>query len=102
MAYTGVDTNDGEVGIQLSTISTRFMSDSHLMAVDDYNGVDQQHDDLDSIADVGASMTIRNVASTPMTIRSHRHRHGDQQLDLQPGTYTLSETNPPAGYTKAD
>ena len=25
-----------------------------------------------------------------------------QQLDLQPGTYTLSETNPPAGYTKAD
>lgn len=46
----------------------------------------------------GRTLDGKSVNSITWTTKQGQ----SQQLDLQPGTYTLSETNPPAGYTKAD
>lgn len=46
----------------------------------------------------GRTLDGKSVNSITWTTKQEQ----SQQLDLQPGTYTLSETNPPAGYTKAD
>lgn len=60
-------------------------------------------DGITNIAGATMSVTGRTLDGKSVNSITWTTKQGQsQQLDLQPGTYTLSETNPPAGYTKAD
>lgn len=60
-------------------------------------------DGITNIAGASMSVTGRTLDGKSVNAITWTTKQGQsQQLDLQPGTYTLSETNPPAGYTKAD
>lgn len=60
-------------------------------------------DGITNIAGASMSVTGRTLDGKSVNSITWTTKQGQsQQLDLQPGTYTLSETNPPAGYTKAD
>lgn len=60
-------------------------------------------DGITNIAGATMSVTGRTLDGKSVNSITWITKQGQsQQLDLQPGTYTLSETNPPAGYTKAD
>lgn len=60
-------------------------------------------DGITNIAGATMSVTGRTLDGKSVNSITWTTKQGQsQQLDLQPGIYTLSETNPPAGYTKAD
>lgn len=107
-----VDTGtDGElqVWIQQSDGSYVAADDSLITMVDAYQphrvaiAKNSLTDGITNIAGATMSVTGRTLDGKSVNSITWTTKQGQsQQLDLQPGTYTLSETNPPAGYTKAD
>ena len=107
-----VDTGpDGklQVRIQQSDGSYVTADDSLITMVDAYQphrvaiAKNSLTDGITNIAGATMSVTGRTLDGKSVNSITWTTKQGQsQQLDLQPGTYTLSETNPPAGYTKAD
>lgn len=107
-----VDTGtDGklQVRIRQSDGSYAAADDSLITMVDAYQphrvaiAKNSLTDGITNIAGASMSVTGRTLDGKSVNSITWTTKQGQsQQLDLQPGTYTLSETNPPAGYTKAD
>ena len=105
---TGTD-NELQVWIQQSDGSYVAADDSLITMVDAYQphrvaiAKNSLTDGITNIAGATMSVTGRTLDGKSVNSITWITKQGQsQQLDLQPGTYTLSETNPPAGYTKAD
>lgn len=107
-----VDTGtDGELQVQIRQSDGRYVAadDSLITMVDAYQphrvaiAKNSLTDGITNIAGATMSVTGRTLDGKSVNSITWTTKQGQsQQLDLQPGTYTLSETNPPAGYTKAD
>lgn len=105
---TGTD-DKLQVRIQQSDGSYVAADDSLITMVDAYQphrvaiAKNSLTDGITNIAGATMSVTGRTLDGKSVNSITWTTQQGQsQQLDLQPGTYTLSETNPPAGYTKAD
>lgn len=105
---TGTD-DKLQVRIQQSDGSYVAADDSLITMVDAYQphrvdiAKNSLTDGITNIAGATMSVTGRTLDGKSVNSITWTTKQGQsQQLDLQPGTYTLSETNPPAGYTKAD
>lgn len=107
-----VDTGtDGELQVRIQQSDGRYVAadDSLITMVDAYQphrvaiAKNSLTDGITNIAGATMSVTGRTLDGKSVNSITWTTKQGQsQQLDLQPGTYTLSETNPPAGYTKAD
>ena len=107
-----VDTGtDGELQVRIQQSDGRYVAadDSLITMVDAYQphrvaiAKNSLTDGITNIAGATMSVTGRTLDGKSVNSITWITKQGQsQQLDLQPGTYTLSETNPPAGYTKAD
>lgn len=105
---TGTD-DELQVRIRQSDGSYVAADDSLITMVDAYQphrvaiAKNSLTDGITNIAGATMSVTGRTLDGKSVNSITWTTKQGQsQQLDLQPGTYTLSETNPPAGYTKAD
>lgn len=105
---TGTD-DKLQVRIQQSDGSYVAADDSLITMVDAYQphrvdiAKNSLTDGITNIAGATMSVTGRTLDGKSVNSITWTTKQGQsQQLDLQPGAYTLSETNPPAGYTKAD
>lgn len=107
-----VDTGtDGKLQVRIRQSDGSYVAadDSLIAMVDAYQphrvaiAKNSLTDGITNIAGATMSVTGRTLDSKSVNSITWTTKQGQsQQLDLQPGTYTLSETNPPAGYTKAD
>lgn len=107
-----VDTGtDGELQVRIQQSDGSYVAadDSLITMVDAYQphrvtiAKNSLTDGITNIAGATMSVTGRTLDGKSVNSITWTTKQGQsQQLDLQPGTYTLSETNPPAGYTKAD
>lgn len=107
-----VDTGtDGELQVRIRQSDGSYVAadDSLITMVDAYQphrvaiAKNSLTDGITNIAGATMSVTGRTLDGKSVNSITWTTKQGQsQQLDLQPGTYTLSETNPPAGYTKAD
>lgn len=107
-----VDTGtDGMLQVQIRQSDGSYVAadDSLITMVDAYQphrvaiAKNSLTDGITNIAGATMSVTGRTLDGKSVNSITWTTKQGQsQQLDLQPGTYTLSETNPPAGYTKAD
>lgn len=107
-----VDTGtDGELQVRIQQSDGSYVAadDSLITMVDAYQphrvtiAKNSLMDGITNIAGATMSVTGRTLDGKSVNSITWTTKQGQsQQLDLQPGTYTLSETNPPAGYTKAD
>lgn len=107
-----VDTgDDGKLQVQIRQPDGSYVTaaDSLITMVDAYQphrvaiAKNSLTDGITNIAGATMSVTGRTLDGKSVNSITWTTKQGQsQQLDLQPGTYTLSETNPPAGYTKAD
>ena len=107
-----VDTGtDGELQVRIQQSDGNYVAadDSLITMVDAYQphrvaiAKNSLTDGITNIAGATMSVTGRTLDGKSVNSITWITKQGQsQQLDLQPGTYTLSETNPPAGYTKAD
>lgn len=107
-----VDTGtDGELQVRIQQSDGRYVAadDSLITMVDAYQphrvaiAKNSLTDGITNIAGATMNVTGRTLDGKSVNSITWTTKQGQsQQLDLQPGTYTLSETNPPAGYTKAD
>lgn len=107
-----VDTGtDGELQVRIQQSDGRYVAadDSLITMVDAYQphrvaiAKNSLTDGITNIAGATMSVTGRTLDGKSVNSITWTTKQGQsQQLDLQPGTYTLSETNPPAGYTKAN
>lgn len=107
-----VDTGtDGELQVRIQQSDGSYVAadDSLITMVDAYQphrvaiAKNSLTDGITNIAGATMSVTGRTLDGKSVNSITWITKQGQsQQLDLQPGTYTLSETNPPAGYTKAD
>lgn len=107
-----VDTGtDGKLQVRIRQSDGSYVAadDSLITMVDAYQphrvaiAKNSLTDGITNIAGATMSVTGRTLDGKSVNSITWTTKQGQsQQLDLQPGTYTLSETNPPAGYTKAD
>lgn len=107
-----VDTGtDGKLQVRIRQSDGSYVAadDSLITMVDAYQphrvaiAKNSLTDGITNIAGASMSVTGRTLDGKSVNAITWTTKQGQsQQLDLQPGTYTLSETNPPAGYTKAD
>lgn len=107
-----VDTGtDGKLQVRIRQSDCSYVAadDSLITMVDAYQphrvaiAKNSLTDGITNIAGATMSVTGRTLDGKSVNSITWTTKQGQsQQLDLQPGTYTLSETNPPAGYTKAD
>lgn len=107
-----VDTGtDGKLQVRIRQSDGSYVAadDSLITMVDAYQphrvaiAKNSLTDGITNIAGATMSVTGRTLDGKSVNSITWTTKQGrSQQLDLQPGTYTLSETNPPAGYTKAD
>lgn len=107
-----VDTGtDGKLQVRIRQSDGSYVAadDSLITMVDAYQphrvaiAKNSLTDGITNIAGATMSVTGRTLDGKSVNAITWTTKQGQsQQLDLQPGTYTLSETNPPAGYTKAD
>ena len=107
-----VDTGtDGKLQVRIRQSDDSYVAadDSLITMVDAYQphrvaiAKNSLTDGITNIAGATMSVTGRTLDGKSVNSITWTTKQGQsQQLDLQPGTYTLSETNPPAGYTKAD
>lgn len=102
---------DGKLQVRIQQSDGRYVAadDSLITMVDAYQphrvaiAKNSLTDGITNIAGATMSVTGRTLDGKSINSITWTTKQGQsQQLDLQPGTYTLSETNPPAGYTKAD
>ena len=102
---------DGELQVRIQQSDGNYVAadDSLITMVDAYQphrvaiAKNSLTDGITNIAGATMSVTGRTLDGKSVNSITWITKQGQsQQLDLQPGTYTLSETNPPAGYTKAD
>lgn len=103
--------DDGNLQVQIRQPDGSYVTaaDSLITMVDAYQphrvtiAKNSLTDGITNIAGASMSVTGRTLDGKSVNSITWTTKQGQsQQLDLQPGTYTLSETNPPAGYTKAD
>lgn len=103
--------DDGKLQVQIRQPDGSYVTaaDSLITMVDAYQphrvtiAKNSLTDGITNIAGASMSVTGRTLDGKSVNSITWTTKQGQsQQLDLQPGTYTLSETNPPAGYTKAD
>ena len=103
--------DDGKLQVQIRQPDGSYVTaaDSLITMVDAYKphrvtiAKNSLTDGITNIAGASMSVTGRTLDGKSVNAITWTTKQGQsQQLDLQPGTYTLSETNPPAGYTKAD
>lgn len=102
---------DGKLQVRIQQSDGRYVAadDSLITMVDAYQphrvaiAKNSLTDGITNIAGATMSVTGRTLDGKSINSITWTTKQGQsQQLDLQSGTYTLSETNPPAGYTKAD
>ena len=103
--------DDGKLQVQIRQPDGSYVTaaDSLITMVDAYKphrvtiAKNSLTDGITNIAGASMSVTGRTLDGKSVNAITWTTKQGQsQQLDLQPGTYTLSETNPPAGYTKVD